>query len=392
MEKILIDSMTVNERLQRAAWMVENDERRKRWSFLTDKKTQTRPKGLNDHQRRVLEVMLENQLIQGQVLGQMFQERRRGVMERTLSTDIASFITNSLPVLRCVFDELCDDFYSIQPITQDSAYAFWLDYQYEDSHMYSKDTSLCCGHTDPNYGIVPEKGDVRGIKLSLVSELVHATLRKLLHDWSFEADMKLRSQFGISADSELLVASAKEHAREINVDILLDMVASAGAGNVNWNWTTPAVAPWTALDPKVYGKTLYDAICDASLLVWDASCRYPNRLIMDGATFNRLRKLEMFRLYQGDDRVKRVGIEYVGTLDEQYLVCVAKSFPANTILVFYQGDTWDETGYVYMPYVTFWSSDLWFDARDFDNYRGTVSWAARKMVRPGMFATVSLMP
>lgn len=167
MEKILIDTMTVQDRLQRSAWMVENSDRKKRWSFLTDLKTPARPKGLTDHQRRVFEVMLENQQIQGQILGQMYQEKRRGIMERTLSTDICTFITNSLPVLRCVFDELCDDFYSIQPITQDSAYAFWLDYQYENSGMYAANTSLCCGHTDPTYGVVAEKASVPGIKLSL---------------------------------------------------------------------------------------------------------------------------------------------------------------------------------------------------------------------------------
>ena len=379
----LIDGMTVSQMLARQSWMVENDQRRKMWEFLT--------KDLKDHDRRILEVMLDNQRIQGEMIGR----NRASAMgygpasERTLMTDIFTFITNSYPIIRCMMDNMCTDIYTVQPITQESAYIFWLDYQYEDAGMYQASTSLC-NHLDKSYGIVGEKGKVKGIKLHLDGQRVDAVVRKLLGDWSIEVGFKLLSQHGINPESELMTIMAKEHARELNQTILLDMLASAAAGNVNWHWTVPGVAPWTVLDPKVWAATLYDAISDANLLVEQQIYREANRLVMDPATYNRLRKLEKFRLFPKSEQVKKAGVEYMGILDEHYTICKAAFFPANSILVFYQGDTWDETTYVVSPFVPFWSTALWQDPRDFDNFRGTLSWVANKMTRPGAFATVSL--
>ena len=391
MDKFSIDDIqsALQEHGRLLDWREEHPGRREAWKFMTESYDK------DDNKRRVFEVMATNHRILGMAMGRQVARQRglSNVSERTLMTDVHDFITNSLPFVKCIYDQMCTELFTVQPITQYKAILPSLDYQYEDAHIYTPGASTC-NHLDKDYGKVGEKGNVRGLKLVIGTEEIEAETRKLLADVSIEAKMRLLTEWNYSYDSQMTIKMAEELGRELNQDAILDALALAGAGNVNWNWTVPvAPSPYAVLDPKAYGATLYDAIEDAATLIYNLVPVEANYLIMHRNVYARLRKLEQFRTWDGSrSGSKRVGIEYVGTLNEKYTVCIASNFPDNTILVSYRGNGWDEAGYGIFPFVTFWTTDLWVDPRDFDQYRGAFSWIGKHMIRPNMFATVSLLP
>jgi len=348
----------------------EDAQRRERWAYLTE--------GLAIEDRIVLERMLDNE--------------KRWVEEASTTSNIGTFTTFAFPIVRRVFAKLiAQELCSVQPMSQPTGKVFYLDFKY-GSGADAGNRIDRLANFNKNYADSSEGGAVKEINFDISSEDVSAQEKKLKAIWTIEAEQDLPVYHpGLAVEDELMKVLSAEILREINSILLDDMVSSASAGNVNWSKTVPSSQPWSQLNPKEYKQTLYDAINDASNLIFKKRFRNANWIVGDADSIVRLEKLEDFKSVEtADDGVLNFSVIRVGTLKGKYKVYKDPWFQENKLLLGYKGAGWLDTGYVYAPYIPLYVTDKIVDPNDFKPRRGIMSRFAKKSVVGDMFATVTL--
>ncbi|MEW6613934.1 MAG: phage major capsid protein [Thermodesulfobacteriota bacterium] len=350
------------------AWLNEDEERRERWAYLTEDIK-------DDLLRRQVETMLDNEAWYMDYLEETSQ-----------TSNVGTFTTFAFPLVRRIYPKLiATELVSVQPMTQPTGKIFYLDFKYNTGGQRI-DTN-----PDKTYANATEGGAVKEINFDITSVTVEAGEKKLKAKWTIEAQQDLMAYHGLDAETELMGVCGDEITREIDRDIIDDVVAQASAGNVNWSKTIPTTAPWNVLDPKVYKETLYDAIIDANNMIFKKRYRNASWIVADPDTCTRFEKLEKFKLFEGaDDATMNMGVIRFGTLANKYRVYKDPWFAADKILLGYKGPTWLETGYVYAPYIPLYVTPLIIDPNDFIPRRGMMSRFAKKVVSGDFFATVTL--
>jgi hypothetical protein len=354
----------------------ENGERKQKWAYLTE--------GLDKQRRLQTEVLLEN--IEGYFAY---------LQEQSTLSNIGAFPTFAFPLIRRIFPKLiAQSLCSVQPMTQPTGKAFFLDFRYGTTKgaITANDNMYQMGAQAKNYANrTPETGDIAEVTFHISSITVSAEEKALKAKWTMEAQQDLKAYHGLDAETELMGVSADEIIREVDMQIIDDMVAGATAGNVNWNINMPNEAPWTNIDPKIYKATLYDAIVDANNLIFKKRYRNATWLVADSDTCTRLEKLEGFKLTETvDDAVFNVGIHQFGVLRNRWIIYKHPWFQANLILVGYKGASWLDTGYVYAPYIPLYTTPLLIDPNTMQPVRGMMSRYARSIVIGDCYATVTL--
>ena len=85
-----------------------------------------------------------------------------------------------------------------------------------------------------------------------------------------------------------------------------------------------------------------------------------------------------------------MGIEKVGTLTSRYTIYKDPYFPVNKILMGYKGAGFLDAGFVYAPYVPLVVTPTIFEPNDFTPRKGVMHRAAKQMVRPEYYGTVTV--
>ena len=363
---------------------VEVKDRRERWAYLTEgsdkaksiqEEYSTDPDG-GEHRRIVTEILLDNV---------------KWHMETTQYTDVAAAAPYIFPMVRRVFPKLiANELVSVQPMSRPDGKVFYLDFYRAATPGTSSDRVDLTD--DPDYADRVPGGDVKEVTFRIASESVTAKEKALKAKWQIETQQDLKAYHGEDAESLLMGVTANEIIRETDMEIILDIEANAGAGNVNWSYTVPTTGAYASLDPKVYKETLYDALTDANNLIFKKIFRNASWILADADTCARLEKLEKFKLFEGADaQTENIGIIRFGTLAQKYKVYKHPWFTANKILMGYNGGSWIETGYVHSPYIPIYTTPLIFDPNDMTPRRGIMTRFAKKMVRSGFFATITLI-
>ena len=142
---------------------------------------------------------------------------------------------------------------------------------------------------------------------------------------------------------------------------------------------------------KDHYETLVHAINDASLAIYKKRLRYANFVVMAPDSLNILDKTGTFRLAGGQSEraVISDGPNVFGTLAGRYTVIVDPQFPTNKILVGYKGSDWQDTGYVWSPYVTF-MTDIFIDPNTMMPVEGMMQRGAHHLVNGDFYATVTV--
>ena len=351
----------------------ENQERRKKWAYLTE--------GLDPHKRLQTEVLLQNM--------QWY------LSEESTSANVGAFTTYAFPLVRRIFPKLiAQSLVSVQPMTQPTGKVFYLDFKYGTAKAPTVvgDRVDESGKFNKTYADAVEGGAVREINFDISSQDVSAEEKKLKAIWTMETQQDLKSYHGLDAETEIMGVASEEIIREVDMVIIDDLVAGATAGNVNWTKAMPQALPWTALDPKIYAATLYDAIVDANNLIFKKRYRNATWIVADSDTCTRLEKLEGFKLTETvDDAVFNVGIHQFGVLRNRWVIFKHPWFQTDKMLIGYKGSSWLDTGYVYCPYIPLYTTPLIVDPNDFKPRRGLMSRYAKKMVVGDCYATVTLI-
>lgn len=335
------------------------------------------------------------------VISTVLKNQARYLLETT-ATNLPSgqdftFATLSMPLVRKIFSKLIAmELVTVQPISQPTAKIFYLDFQRHDdnSSLYDvKSTSYADSSEAP--------GSVKEINMKLVSNTIAAVNEKLKAIWTVEAEQDLMAYQGLAIESELMGAMQEEIVREIDGKIIAALLAGAtgtgtgtgtGAGNVNWSSTSPLADDTTTTYLRDYRKTIYEAITDASNLIFKKRYRYANWIVGHPDSIVRLEKLEDFKLSPGADSYEfTIGRHLVGTLANRFQVYKDPFFPVtNQLLMGYKGSMWaDSVGY-YAPYIPLYTTPKIIDANDFKPRRGLMSrFAFGTLIKDGL-ATVTI--
>jgi hypothetical protein len=358
----------------------ENEPRRNRWAYLTE--------GLDTEKRLQVEVLLDN-MQRNIFMG-------KSLDEASTLANIGAFATFAFPMIRRIFPKLiAQTLCSVQPMTQPTGKVFFLDFKYGTAKgdIAVDDRLDQKGGSAKSYADrTPETGEVAEINFDIGSDDVSAKEKALKAQWTLEAQQDLKAYHGLDAESELMVVLSDEIIREVDIELIDDMIDSATAGNVNWVVNMPNEAPWINIDPKIYKATLYDAIVDANNLIFKKRYRNATWIVADSDTCTRLEKLEGFKLTETvDDAVFNIGIHQFGVLRNRWVIYKHPWFRANKMLLGFKGASWMDTGYVYCPYIPLYTTPLIIHPDTLKPIRGMMSRYGKKVVHGDCFATVSLV-
>jgi hypothetical protein len=367
--------------------LVEDKERGERWKYLTEGKIDEKDRIGRRDVRVATELLLDNM---AEFIAR--KELAKGTLfEDTVTASFApAFTTFAFPLVRRVFPRLiANDLVSVQPMKQPTGKAWFMD------TYYSGDVDRSAKATfDKTYADATEGGTVKEVHFKLSSVDISAGEKKLKTTWTIEAEQDILAYHGLNIADELLNIMSDELVREIDRTIIDDMVLTAGAGNVGWVKTHPAVAPWTSLDPKIYDETLFDAMVDADLLVFKRRYRKTTWAVAGPDVCARFEKLNKFRSAFASPMESQLaiqqGIHLFGALGSRWTVYCDPWFQDDKILLGFKGASFLEAGYVYAPYVPVYTTPAWQDPNTFKTVRGMMSRFAKKNVVPEMYATVTL--
>lgn len=365
-----------------------------KWGFLSNgmtdpqerldgRKTHTgrADKSILEHKKRVMEFMLESQEAHLMTNPQEAQT----LTESSLTTDVASFQTVALPLVRKIYGrDLAFDLFTVYPIAQPGGKYFTLDFQRD-----AAGTSLSAkADFNKDYAEAAEAASTPQIKAVLTGSSITMHTKKIRGVSSIEMQQDFRSYHGLDADQELLAAEADEVVREINYEMLVATVAGATAGNVNFVTTVPAGLDY--INIAAYNKTLYEAVVSAQNKVFAKKYRKPNWAISGVSEIERLEKLEEFKLSpEVADGDHTVGRHYLGNLNRRLAVYTDPWWQdTDKILVGYKGNTWLETAAVYSPH-TFYISPNLVDGNDMTSRRGLMARFGFTIINGDYFATVT---
>lgn len=233
------------------------------------------------------------------------------------------------------------------------------------------------------------------LTLAMSSDAIAADTRKLKYRWTIEGEQDLRAYHGLSVESELATHAAQEIAREIDREIIFDLLAAA-TDSVSWQKLyDPAIGePGEGYSRKEYDETLAHAIMEADKKIYDKRLVRSNWIVGGTDVGLRLEKMGSFRA-SGSFDAATMGItgspNVFGTLSNRFTVIIDPIFPADTLLLGYKGDSFMETGYVYAPYQPLMITDKFMDPNDFTPRRGMMRRDATKLISGDFYAKVSLV-
>lgn len=377
------------DQLQLMPHLQDDPQRKAKWAYLTD--------GLKDQHRINCEVLLENE--ERYALG---KTKRNPIFEDIITTaNFPAFTTFSFPIIRRVFPRLiANELVSVQPMNQPTGKVFYFDITYAATGSPSVANRVdLLANFSASYAEAAEAATVPEIALKISSADVSAKSKKLKAKWDLESEQDLYAYFGLNAENELMTATSGEIAREIDREVIRDLILFAGAGSTNWSATVPG--SYSGLDPKLYRETLYDAIVDANNQIFKKRYRNANWVVADPDTCARLEKLEQFRLFPSPDPTGEIvtGPHLFGTISSKYLVykdpwMQASDFtPINGaaiggMLVGYKGTGPLDTGYVFAPYIPLLTTAPFTDPNDMTTRRGMMTRYAKKGLIPECYATI----
>ena len=162
----------------------------------------------------------------------------------TLQAQVTDFITQMIHVSLEVYPRLiASRLTSLQPFTQPSGYVFYMRRLAKDDGPTTSGTagrSLADLDThDPEYSLWENEGDqIRAVGMELTKDLVEVEWRALMHQFSHQVDVALRSQHSMDILTIGDMITADELAWEVDRTVVDRLVTFAGTntrGDVYWD-------------------------------------------------------------------------------------------------------------------------------------------------------------
>jgi len=193
------------------------------------------------------------------------------------------------------------------------------------------------------------------IDLQLTSAPVTARINKLRTRYSLESAQNLKSLHGLDAETELVAALAEDIKFEIDRTIIIDLVNFAQATAVSWPLTPPSGISFTE-----HKLSFVDVLIQGSNNIFAATRRgQPNFVVVGLEVSNVIESLPGFKPAAGLS--SQNGIIYIGDLNGRWKIYkdpynLTATGDQKNFLIGYKGGSFLEAGYVYAPYIPFYTT------------------------------------
>jgi hypothetical protein len=193
------------------------------------------------------------------------------------------------------------------------------------------------------------------VDFQLTSAPVVASINKLRTRYSLEAAQNLKALHGLSAETELVVALAQELRFEIDRKIIRDVNSFAMATAVTW-----PQAPGVGVTFSEHKLSFVDILIRGSNNIFQLVRRgQPNFLVMGVEVSSTVESIPGFKA--SDAMQAPNGVVFAGTLASRWR-CYKDPYNIDgtaggrNFLIGYKGSTFLDAGYVYAPYIPFYTT------------------------------------
>lgn len=216
------------------------------------------------------------------------------------------------------------------------------------------------------------------IQVKIVSSPVYARSRKLKTLYAFDSAADMVNDYGITLSSEILAMSSAELKREIDDEIIKDLVEKGTAPGTTFNATIPE------------GISLVDhyagfpaAVTVASNNIWNLTQVASASWLLVGA--NAANIVESIPRFRSAGVLNPKGAHLVGYLGN-YPVYKSAALGEDDWAVGYKGASLFESGYIYAPYLPIMSTQLLMD-ENFTGKQGFSTSYGKKMTNSDFYGT-----
>jgi hypothetical protein len=197
--------------------------------------------------------------------------------------------------------------------------------------------------------------NVPEIDFQLTSAPVVAKIFKLRTRYSLESAQNLRSLHGLSAETELVVALAQELRFEIDRTIIKDINSFSQADATSW-----PLSPSTGISFTEHKLSIVDVFIRGSNNIFKITRRgQPNWIVGGIEVLNVIESLPGFKA--SDQMSTPNGVIFAGTLNGRWRVYkdpynIDGTDTQRNYLIGYKGASFLDAGYVYAPYIPFYTT------------------------------------
>ena len=224
------------------------------------------------------------------------------------------------------------------------------------------------------------------VQINIELKAIEAESRKLKSLASVEAADDLRAIWGRDLDADLVATMADEMTAEIDREIVgTALSAVEPIARVTWDRATPS-----GIDDPAHLRSLVIQMSRASQIIHRRTQRSgANWCITSSEVAALLMNIDGFQSID-DGHVMQGGIVKGGVLMKTWQIFIDPLFPANKILMGYQGPSILDTGIIYSPYIPMEITPNFYDPNDFSIRRAVRTRHKVTMVRPEFFALVHI--
>jgi hypothetical protein len=255
--------------------------------------------------------------------------------------------------------------------------------------------------------------EIPEINIKIDSKVINAVTRKLKAVWTPEQAQDLEAMYQLDAEVELTQVLSEQIARDIDREILIDLLNAAAIKSawsrkigryVRINDTTNLVedvytqSSFSPGTPMVSQAEWYQTLGETMI---DVSNQIYKRNLRSGATWaiTSPEVSTVFEAMQGfkpssilDSTVAKfsMGVEKVGSIANRFDIYKDPYFPANKILLGFKGASVLESGYVYAPYVPLIVTPTLFHPDDFTPRKGVMTRYAKCLIRNDFYGVITV--
>lgn len=320
------------------------------------------------------------------VLVQNEKEGLYKIAEQTTTANIDRVINVFLPTIKkIVKDSVIQNLVGIQPIPDRVTTVEYMDVVYGQGANAGKSIN------DPSdmptdYSIDPGEGQniVNDVEIIFREKEVKAKSRKIAAKWTFEAQDSF-SKKGYNIEQEITKSVASYITREINNEVLYDLLTGATGATATWQ------APAAGDSPQVKDrkeKELYFEILNVAAEIENKTGRYPNWVVVSPKVAAILRRTGNFVTLQDRKSVK--SLYYSGIFNDEFELYVVPGFPANKVLVGYKGNSEVEAGYIYAPYIPLLIQDSFFNVENWTWIKSIGSFYAKSLTLSDLYGVINI--
>lgn len=224
------------------------------------------------------------------------------------------------------------------------------------------------------------------VQINIELQAIEAESRKLKSLASVEAADDLRAVWGRDLDADLVATMADEMTAEIDREIVgTALSAVEPIARVTWDRATPS----GITDPD-HLRSLVIQMSRASQIIHRRTQRSgANWCITSSEVAALLMNIDGFQSVD-DGHIYQGGIVKSGVMMKTWQIFIDPLFPANKILMGYQGPSILDTGIIYSPYIPMEITPNFYDPNDFSIRRAVRTRHKVTLVRPEFFGLVHI--